>query len=313
MHASDGQLEPEDGVKFVPNPGQLDPYLLQVGSDRADTNRIWNILPPLSGINRFPSLNAGAQVFGISAGARKDSIMVGESVGAGRSLAFAGETWTWARSRDEEGRNAHKKFWRQVIFWLCHKEDSGANEVKLSLDARRIASGQKLDFSVIARDPKGSALTGLKYETKVTRELTNPSDKPFTEPVDDVFESGESARGSFTAKNTEPGEYRVSVVASKDGKEIGRDSARFVVYEDDRELANPAADHMLLRQIADASGGQSIPPEQLAKYLKSLEGKIATESYSQTEKRIWDNWPFLLLFATLLTVEWWIRKRHGWV
>ena len=47
----------------------------------------------------------------------------------------------------------------------------------------------------------------------------------------------------------------------------------------------PPPTSMLLRQIADASGGQSIPPEQLPKYLKSLKGKIATESYSQTEKQ----------------------------
>jgi hypothetical protein len=24
-------------------------------------------------------------------------------------------------------------------------------------------------------------------------------------------------------------------------------------------------------------------------------------------------WPFLLIFTALITLEWWLRKRHGWV
>ena len=90
-------------------------------------------------------------------------------------------------------------------------------------------------------------------------------------------------------------------------------SARFLVYQDDREMENPAADLALLRQIAETTGGESLPPEQLPKYLRSLNGKIVTEYVSQTEHRIWDNWPFLLIFTALLTLEWWLRKRHGWV
>ena len=105
----------------------------------------------------------------------------------------------------------------------------------------------------------------------------------------------------------------MSVVASVGGKEVGRDSARFLVYQDDRELENPAADRTMLRQIANATGGESLPPEQLVRYIKDLKGKLFTESYSQTERKIWDNWPFLILFTTLLTLEWIVRKRHGWV
>ena len=100
---------------------------------------------------------------------------------------------------------------------------------------------------------------------------------------------------------------------TRDGKALGRDSARFLVYQDDRELENPAADRALLRQVAETTGGASIAPEDLAKYVKTLNGKIYTEYTTQTEHRIWDNWPFFLLFTAVLTLEWWLRKRHGWV
>lgn len=124
---------------------------------------------------------------------------------------------------------------------------------------------------------------------------------------------GDEAHGSYYAINP-PGTYKATVVARSRGKEVGRDSARFLVYQDDREMENPAADLALLRQISQITGGEYVPHEQLPKYLKtSLNGKTATEYVSQTEHRVWDNWPFLLIFTALLMLEWWLRKRHGWV
>jgi uncharacterized membrane protein len=309
----DGQIEPEGGVKFVPNPMALENFLLQIGPNAAESTRIWKKLPPLTGINHLGDLKANALVFGQTEGDRPEPIMVGIEAGKGRSLAFGGETWVWARDlKDDEGRVAHRKFWRQVIFWLAHKEDKGENEVKLTLDSRRISAGEKLDLHVTAHDAKGAPITGLKYETKVELEGEGEGAPKFTDKVD-MFNKGAEAGGTFFASQAPPGDYRVTVVATRDGKEVGRDKARFIVYQDDRELENPAADRALLRQIAEASGGEFLAPEQLTKYLQSLKGKLFTESMSQTPRRVWDNWPFLLLFTALLTLEWWIRKRHGWV
>ncbi len=309
MRTTDGQVEPEGGIKFVPNTRGLDAYLLQIGSNREESLRIWNELPSLPGVNQLGEPKPAALIFGQAPGNPGEPIMLGMD-GIGRVLAFGGETWVWARSFNGEGPVAHKKFWRQVIFWLAHKEDKGDNEIKLNLATRRISVGQKLELGVTSRDAKGASISGLKYDTKVERD--DQSDPKYSERVD-LFNKGEDARGTFFANQAPPGNYRVSVVASKDGKEVGRDSARFFLYQDDRELENPAADRALLRQIAETTGGESITPEQLPKYLQSLKGKVFTESLSQTEKRLWDNWPFLMLFATLLTMEWWLRKRHGWV
>jgi len=103
------------------------------------------------------------------------------------------------------------------------------------------------------------------------------------------------------------------VVARKNGQEIGRDSSRFLVYQDDREMENPSADLDLAKQIAQLTGGESVPHEGLGKYLKGIDQSAYTEYVSPTEHKIWDNWPFLLIFTALLTLEWWLRKRHGWV
>ena len=66
-------------------------------------------------------------------------------------------------------------------------------------------------------------------------------------------------------------------------------------------------------QIAEITGGEAVAHEALGKYLKGIDQSSYTEYLSPTEHKIWDNWPFLLIFAAILTMEWWLRKRHGWV
>jgi hypothetical protein len=307
IHPGDGQIEPEGGLKFIPSARGLDSYIFHIGPDKAETARIWDRLPPVTGTNRFGEPKLTASV--LAEDPAHVPLMIELETGKGRVLAFGGETWVWARASDE-GRSAHRKFWRQVIFWLAHREDKGENQVKLELHSRRIAVGQKLELKGTARDSKNVPIVGAEYETVIERlDGPGPGSKP--EPVP-FFTQGDEAHGGWFATG-QAGECKATLIARSRGKEIGRDTARFLVYEDDRETENPAADLALLRQIAEATGGESLPPEQLPKYLRSLEGKMVTEYVSQTEHRIWDNWPFLLIFTTLLMLEWWLRKRHGWV
>jgi hypothetical protein len=314
MSPQDGQIEPEGGVKFVPNFTGVNNVIALVGAGRAESVRIWENLPPLTGINHLGKLKLNAEVFGTTPGPNPEPVMVGAEAGAGRALAFGGETWVWARLSDES-RLAHRKLWRQVIFWLAHKEDTGENEVNIKLDTRRIAVGQKLDFGLSAKDPKGAPIPDVHYEVKVEREAEGPAAARFA-GRGELFNKGNEWRGFFTDAKAPPGTYRATVIGYKGSgtkQAVGSDSSRFMIFQDDRELENPAADRLLLKQVADATRGVSLPPERLAAHIRGQKGNVFTETFSLTERKVWDNWPFLVLFATLLTVEWWVRKRHGWV
>ncbi|ODU00932.1 MAG: hypothetical protein ABS79_02545, partial [Planctomycetes bacterium SCN 63-9] len=308
LSPAEQQIEPEGGIKFVPRDLGAEGAFLQLAQSREESNSIWRRLPPLTGANQFTDLKQSASVYADSGEASPVPLMVGmNTLGFSRVLAFAGETWVWARATDE-GRQAHRKFWRQVIFWLCRKEDQGDNQVKLNLVDRRLGSGQRLDYSVSAKNAKGETLKNVRFETKVEHEGPNPSAENLEEP----YNQGDEVRGSYEAKG-EPGVYRMTVVAKIDSLEIGRDSARFLVYQDDRELESPAANLSEGRLIAEITGGEVIPPQRLLNHLKSIDQSAYTEYASHAEHRVWDNWPFLLIFTTLLTMEWWLRKRHGWV
>jgi uncharacterized membrane protein len=307
IHRTDGQLEPEGGIKFVPSATGLSSYILQIGASKAETARLWEMLPPILGTNRFGDVKKGAEVIAQTPVPNPEPLLVlMDGPGAGRVIAYGGDTWVWARA-SEEGKMAHRKFWRQVIFWLSHKENQGDNQVKLTLNTRRISIGQKVEMTVTARDSKGMPLSGVTYATKVEREGLNPT----SEPVE-LYTQGDEAKGSYPATG-QAGDYKVTVVASRNGQEVGHDSARFLVYQDDRELENPSADLALARQIAEITGGEAVPHERLGRYLKGLDQAAYTEYLSPKEHRIWDNWPFFLIFVALLTLEWWLRKRHGWV
>lgn len=322
LRSSDGQMEPEDGLRVVPELGGLENFVLRLGATRADTERLWAELPKISGSNRLGPAKRAAIILARADGPEGEPIMVAQDVDAGRVLAFGGETWPWFTSAGE-AQASHRKFWRQAILWLAHKEDEGADQIKLALDRRRVSVGSRLDLTVTARDAKGQPMTDLRYETvvePVAPPAANPavpapakseSAPPSSQAVE-LFNQDREARGSYYATG-KPGEYRVTVKGFRGDQAVGSDVARFLVFQDDRELENPAADLALLRQIADLTGGKLLSPEQLGKHLRTLNSEQLTETVVQKEVRLWDNWPFFLIFVLILSLEWWLRKRNGWV
>ncbi len=310
VHLGDGQYEPEGGVKFVPNTMGLDNFLLQVGSNRTDNQRIWDAMRPIAGTNLFGEVKQSAKVLAETPAPNPMPLLVSMDVGEGRSIAYGGDTWVWYRS-GEEGRLAHRKFWRQVVFWLAHKENEGENKVKVVLDNRRIAVGETIDLTATAHDAKGATIPNVRFEAKIERDKADP---PVIVPLE-VYNKGEEGKGLIQAieKIGEPGNYTVTVTAKRDNEEIGHDSARFLVYQDDRELENPSADLKLAREIARITEGESVAHEGLSTYLKGLDRSGYTDYVTTREHLVWDNWPFLLIFTAVLTLEWWLRKRNGWV
>src|SRR5262249_34185852 len=118
---------------------------------------------------------------------------------------------------------------------------------------RRLAAGQQQTFSVGTRGKSGLNLQGGKYDVQIV----GPDDKPVPAPV---RREGEFERGSFW-QTLQPGEYRITakgVALDADGKEVsGQATVRFLVYQDERELLQTAADMDFLGKLAAAGGGRA--------------------------------------------------------
>jgi uncharacterized membrane protein len=316
---SRGQIE--EPAQMVPSKDglRLFGYILRLAQgDDAQLMAEWEKLPPLDGISRLDTTGSGFEnvLAEAKAGDRPPPILLSKTYGAGRVLAFAGDTtYRWIRS--PEGQTAHARFWRQMVVWLARQEDAEGS-VWVKPDARRLAVKGDLGFAVGVKGKTGADLKDGTFQVEVV------APDGTRHAVATARGTGDD-RGTFTRTDT-PGEYRLIVKGegkdpSTGEKVSGEASARFLVYDDDLELMRRAADHDFLKKLATAGGGQFHLAEELPRFLQQLQNQPLANARAKAE--VWPNWrtttrsPFLpvffVLFVALLSVEWFLRRRWGMV
>ncbi len=318
----DATAQIEEPVQLVPAPTAKGDFLMRIGTDAATSELLWRKLPSLPGFTRFGRRKDGAAVVAVSA--TGVPLLVRQNYGKGRTAAFAlDETWRWQQlgqtksPRNNEGIDAHAKFWRQLMLYLAQQEETEGS-VWIKPDIRRIPVGGKINFGVGVRGKTGLDLTDGRYEVQVIGP-TGPLPEPIT-----TTRTGDADRGTFW-KTDQPGEYRMVVKGSAkdaDGSTIaGEATARFLAFQDDTELLRPAANHDFLTRLAQAGGGAFHMVDELQRFLEQLP-KSGTGNAAPKLKYIPD-WrsstlgvfpPMLfLIFVSLLGCEWGLRRWWGMV
>lgn len=277
----------------------------------AENKSAWSLLPPLLGANKFVDVKDAAGVQVLAETPQGAPLMVSGEYGRGRVLAFAGDsTWQWwMRGRQVE----HRRFWRQLILWLARRDDLEQSDVWLRLAQRRFPPGSRISFVAGAKTAAGDVIRDATYEAV----MKLPSgDKQTLRLTAD----GDQMSGQIDAIKT-PGDYLIELTALSGGKKIGSARAEFMVFDQDLELANPAADHDQLARLADITkefGGKLIAPEQLNTLLQEIRKKadefeVEIQSKWQIGDTALDTWLLFLIFIVLLTTEWALRKKWGLV
>lgn len=280
--------------------------IMQLGDDSLAA---WKELPPLDGANLFERqrLKPGAMVLAESDDAAEHPLLVASQAGAGRVLAFAGDsTWRWPMGGFDD---AHRRFWRQSILWLAKKDQQAGRDVWIQLAARRVPRGGRVDFVMGANDAQLAPIEAARFDVEVERP---DGSRVRVRPVQ------RSEDWTATFRDTAaPGDYVVHVTARDGDAELGAARARFLVPDQDLELDRPAADPTLLARLAEitaGAGGKALAPEEFPALLERLAAEPPEVKEEVLAKiTYWDTWPFLLLFVTLIGVEWYLRKRWGLV
>ncbi|MBX7164857.1 MAG: glutamine amidotransferase [Pirellulales bacterium] len=278
-------------------------HFVMLLTDAAHNRAAWQALPPLrDGANRFRGLQPRAVVLAESA--QGEPLLVARDIGAGRVLAFAGDsTWRWwmAGHADE-----HRRFWRQVMLWLAHKEDAHDAGAWVRLAQRRFAPGQRVEFTAGYKSESGNA-AAVQLEAQVA--LPDGRNQPAR-----LIKDSATWTGSVDEARA-PGDYTLTVTAhDAAGNALGTAKARFLVFEQDLELDNPAADPQLLASLSAMTDGDSVPPEQFSSLLARLRNQpLDLEVATQSKVELWDNGPLLILIVGLWSLDWFLRKRWGLV
>jgi hypothetical protein len=277
--------------------------ILRLGKNDTDSKAVWEKLPPLAGANRLGALVPTAKPLAVTS--QGAPLLVAREFGAGRVLAFAADsTWRWVMRGAGE---VHRRFWRQLVLWLARKDDTDADTVWLRLAQRRLAPGTPLEFDAGITGSDGEARTDAVAEAVVV----SPSGQ--SRPVR-VVSAGEAFSGTVS-ECVEPGDWRLVVRVRLPGDDEPRErSSRFTVFRQDLELANPRANPLLMRQLAEATPGGVRLPEEIPSIFEELGSRPAVyESREQWTSTPWNAPPVLLLLGALLVTEWFLRKRWGLV
>ena len=269
----------------------------------------WQRLPPLLGANRFRSLGPQARV--LAKTPNDDPLLVEGKFGTGRVLAFAGDsTYRWYRYGFQDD---HRRFWRQSILWLAHKDESDQNDVWIRLPQRRFRRGARVPLTVGVRDSTGTTIE----DAEIRVQLNGP--EGMTESIRVTRREEQWTGRSQTL--AQPGDYTLSVTALRDGQEIGSTSGDFLVLDQDLEMTDPSASPGYLENLArltEDAGGTLIAAEQLSETLEKIKTELIDseaefQSKWQLTDTVWDaSFLFIGLFG-LLTVEWYLRKSWGLV
>jgi uncharacterized membrane protein len=280
-------------------------WALDAQSGTNDTQ--WDGLPRLFGLNSFSLLRPGASIMARIAAADPQydgqPFFAVQRYGEGQSAVLAtGRTWRWHMQTPEDQDSVHERLWRQIVRSLVADVPE---PVVLRNKPSAVTVNEEVPLEFLIRDHAFEPAGGLQTRLELLHPDGSAQDLPVEESIRDtgIYTSAftPQAAGDFTLRVTATGAQSDTFQQVEE---------RVTVEVDRREFDNARPDPAFLEHIARVTGGGVIALEDLAR----LPGRIPDERRQAAEAdldHLWHRPPFLILFAMLLTAEWYIRRKWG--
>jgi uncharacterized membrane protein len=290
----------------------------------------WNALPLLEGVNRVGRARPGATVlathpFLTTADGQPMPVLAVGSAGQGRSLVLVSDTsWHWsflaaglggaAAQAGEDGRT-YVKFWDNAIRWLIR--DPSLRYLRVDPERAEYEPGQPVRLNVRAWLPDYRPARDLVVALTVTpqRAASPGASPPNVPPPAPVLSSAATtdAEGEVHVEFTppHPGPYRVTARATLSARAVSDENV-FVVALAGRELSDPAAREETLWAASKASGGRYLGEATRLPELPFHPPRVVRIG-KHRDVELWSRWFMLPLALALLTAEWILRRRFGYL
>lgn len=301
------------GLRLTPE-GEKQTWL-QFDADSIENRTIWSRLPGhfrgLPGVAR-PGSTVLATAFSPAevalADERSNAIIVHSYYGFGQVVWLGiDSTWRW---RYRVGDQYHHRFWGQLARWAAQSKASAGNEhVRLSLDRTQVEAGDEVIIRTRWQQLYLDQNPGLEAAVEIRAEADDGTGRPQA-VVELKPQEGRPSIREGRALNLPAGTWTLKLVTRNAPLKSDVTASLLVTEPLTGELSELSANRELLSRIAEVSSGRFLLPDQLHE-LPALLRKPEDSASTREETSLWDHWTMLVLFFSLLTTEWAIRKLNG--
>lgn len=279
--------------------------------NRRDVSR-WRRLPPISLPERPWEVRPGATVLATSEVrgiALPDPVIAVYRQGRIKTAAIAAYgLWRWTLVPEDLEQDAlgFEQLLSNMVQWLFAADDDRL--IRVEPEQSSFSEGDAVRLNGQVYD---EALRPLS-DAAVSVQLTSPEGQLFP------YEMQARGNGRYVLDTgvLPAGTYQYKAVAQRDEQVLGTDSGVFSIGQRSLEFRRTRADIDLLGQIASRSGGvmvQADDPEGLEAAIRNSTAYTPRTEIQLEEFRLWQRLPSLFLVLTLLSLEWFFRKRWGLV
>ncbi len=290
-------FRPKLTVEGMSNP------IFRFGDDEVTSLRIWEGLPDLQWYFEAPRKKPAAVVLAehptIAGADGPLPLMLYQISGSGKTMFHAvDDTWRW---RYRVGDRYFGRFWTQTIRFLARSKILGQKKAEIQTERRRYLRSQPIEIKVRFPNPADAPGSG---EVNVEVERKGHGSRRMT------LKAAKGNRNLFEGviPQAVEGEYEVRLLPPP-VLEGGLPSTTFAVDPPAGERERTQMNEAELVRAATTSGGKFYTPVDVDSLTKDLPRPQQVPLDTDPPIPLWNTWPVLVLFLTLLVAEWVLRKR----
>jgi hypothetical protein len=273
-----------------------------------ESKKYLNTLAPLSApYGNYSLKNAGLVLFNQQIGNIKTNaplLAFGNDGGIKTAILTGEGIWRW-RIEDYEKNDNHIAFDELIsksVQYLSAKDDK--RKFRVYATKNRFADNEQVILNAELYDDAYN----LNNQPDVSIDLRSKSGKKYSFQFSKIGKSYQLNAGFLPAD-----EYTFEA-KTKLGRNQFSANGQFLVEQLNIELMQTTANHQLLYNMANASGGQMVESKNLLSLIDLIpkNEKVKTISYEEKSYNALINlkWIFVLIIL-LLSIEWFLRKRNG--
>lgn len=285
------------GVKLS-RAGRVHPLTRLSPLEGEDLN-LWQEMSPLDGVNPLRPKSSGTVLLESTEGNSWPILTVG-SYGKGRVLVLAtDDSWKWYMGMVAQGKGnwAYLRLMERMVRWLT--KDPSLEPVRMSLPEVLGTTGQETELRVWVQEEPAFSKAGMAISASVI----NPEGSKISSQIKPVGQTGEYLLSFLPEKE---GAYKVKVETR------GGSWEESIVIGGRAENLDGFPNHELLKKISASSRGKTLTGgDDFLKELKSYEEGAHNRFIEESRHPLWGNAYILVLLLTLLTMEWYFRRRWG--